>query len=250
MNLIDKHGGYRTLDSFTLARIIELGTWRFCEKFLNRKNDPCGRLFDQMTMSARSGRSNMVEGSERAGTSKGTEMRLTDVARASLAELMGDYEFWLLKRKSPPWLSGLPDAQAVYSMHLDPNPLGDGDGLHEAALYALKQFDKFSKWLESDDPDVVANAMLILLRRVIKMLNRQIAKQGEIFRDEGGFHERMTSVRLEEREKQQVEAGVPECPECGKLMRRRTARSGPNAGTPFWGCTGYPECKGTREVEK
>jgi len=155
MNLIDKHGGYRTLDSFTLARIIELGTWRFCEKFLNRKNDPCGRLFD-----------------------------------------------------------------------------------------------KFSKWLESDDPDVVANAMLILLRRVIKMLNRQIAKQGDIFRDEGGFHERMTSVRLEEREKQQVEAGVPECPECGKLMRRRTARSGPNAGSPFWGCTGYPECKGTRKVEE
>ena len=56
MNLFDKHGGYRKLDSFTLATVIQLGTWRFCEKFLNRTNDPCGRQFDQMTQAARSGR--------------------------------------------------------------------------------------------------------------------------------------------------------------------------------------------------
>lgn len=246
--LIRKHGGYRKLDSFTLTSIIQLATWRFCEKFLNRRNDPCGRMFDQMTMAARSGRANLVEGSERAGTSSGTEIRLTDVARASLAELKSDYEFWLLRRKQRPWKADAPDAQAVYRLRLDPNPLGDGDGLHESADYTLAQYAKFEQWLDSDDPDVVANAQLVLLGRVINMINRQVAAQGDQFKEEGGFHERMTAVRLEERDGLE-EADAPTCPECGGKMRRRMARSGKNAGKAFWGCTSYPECRGTREVE-
>jgi four helix bundle suffix protein len=249
VNLFDKHGGYRKLDSFTLATVIQLGTWRFCVRFLDRKNDPCGRQFDQMTQAARSGRANIVEGSERAGTSKGTEMRLTDVARASLAELKGDYEFWLLKRKRAPWKVPSPEAQAVFDVRLDPNPLKEGDGLHESGNYLLAQQAKFAKWLEGDDPDLMANAMLILLHRVLNMLNRQLDAQGETFRQEGGFHERMTAVRLEEREKQDVTAGVPACPDCGQPMRKRTAKSGKKAGKPFWGCTAFPECKGTREID-
>ena len=249
MNLFDKHGGYRKLDSFTLATVIQLGTWRFCEKFLNRTNDPCGRQFDQMTQAARSGRANVMEGSERAGTSKGTEMRLTDVARASLAELKGDYEFWLLKRKKVPWKIPSPEAQAVFGVRLDPNPLKEGDGLHESATYVLAQHAKFAKWLESDDPDVAANALLILLNRTLNVLGRQLESQGEKFKEEGGFRERMTTVRLEEREKQNAAAGTPACPECGKPMRKRTAKAGKNAGQAFWGCAGFPECKGTREAE-
>ncbi len=250
MNLFAKHGGYRKLDSFTLATVIQLGTWRFCERFLDRKNDPCGRQFDQMTQAARSGRANIVEGSERAGTSKGTEMRLTDVARASLAELKGDYEFWLLKRKRAPWKVPSPEAQAVFDVRLDPNPLKEGDGLHESGNYLLAQQAKFAKWLEADDPDGMANAMLILLHRVLNMLNRQLDTQGETFRQEGGFRERMTAVRLEEREKQEAaEPPGPVCPECGQPMRKRTAKTGKNAGKPFWGCTAFPECTGTREIE-
>jgi len=249
MDLFDKHGGYRKLDSFTLACVIQLGTWRFCETFLNRRNDPCGRQFDQMTQAARSGRQNIAEGSERAGTSKGTEMTLTDVARSSLAELKGDYEFWLLKRRVAPWRIPSPEAQAVFDVRLDPNPVQEGDGLHEHARYILAQYDKFAPWLNSDDADRVANAMLILLNRVLNMLGRQLKTQGEIFRREGGFRERMTAVRIEERDKQQADAGVPACPECGKPMRQRTARTGKKAGRTFWGCTGFPECKGTLEVE-
>jgi restriction system protein len=248
MNLFDKHGGYRKLDSFTMACVVQLGTWRFCETFLNRTNDPCGRQFDQMTQAARSGRQNIAEGSERAGTSKGTEMTLTDVARASLAELKGDYEFWLIKRRVAPWKVPSPEAQEVFDVRLDPNPLKEGDGLHEAALYLMAQYDKFAPWLDSKDADRAANALLILLHRVMNMLNRQLESQGESFRTEGGFRERMTAVRLEEREKQEAAAGVPVCPECGKPMRKRTAKSGAKAGQAFWGCTGYPECKGTREV--
>ena len=80
------------------------------------------------------------------------------------------------------------------------------------------------------------------------MLNHQLKAQGESFRQEGGFRERLTAVRIEERDKQQADPNAPLCPECEKPMRKRTAKTGKHAGQPFWGCTGYPECTGTREV--
>lgn len=76
--------------------------------------------------------------------------------------------------------------------------------------------------------------------------DRQMEHQGESFKEEGGFREKLSGVRIEARAKQE---GAPECPECGKPMARRKARSGKNVGGEFWGCTGYPECTGTREVE-
>ena len=250
MNPFGKHGGYRKLDSFTIASIVQLGTWRFCGAFLNRRNDPAGRQFDQMTQAARSGRVNIAEGSERAGTSTETEMKLTDVSRASLVELKNDYEFWLLSRRKLPWKVPSPEACQVLDIRLDPNPLGDGDGLHEASAYLLAQYDKFARWLDSEDPDIVANAMLILINRALNMLRRQMEAQGESFRQEGGFRERLSAVRLETRDQQQVEAGAPDCPDCGKPMRKRLAKAGRNAGKAFWGCPGFPDCKGTREVEE
>jgi four helix bundle suffix protein len=248
-SIIAKHGGYRKLDSFTLAYLIQLGTYRFCEEFLNRRNDPCGRQFDQMTQAARSGRENIIEGSERAGTSSGTEIRLTDVARASLGELKGDYEFWLVRRRVAPWPQASAEAQAVYELRLDPNPIQPGDDLHRSSKYIMAQYDKFARWLESDDPDIVANAMLILLSRVLNMLGKQLKAQGNTFVEEGGFRERMTAVRLEERDRQQADPDAPECPECGARMVKRTARAGKTPGQPFWGCGRYPECRGTREFE-
>jgi restriction system protein len=249
MNLFKKSGGYRKLDSFTIASIVQLATWRFCKTFLNRRNDPTGRQFDQMTQAARSGRVNIAEGSERAGTSTETEMKLTDVARASLAELKNDYEFWLLSRRKLPWKVPSPEACAVLDLRLDPNPLGEGDGLHEASAYLLAQYAKFARWLDSDDPDLVANALLLLIGRTLNMLGRQKKAQGEAFRQEGGFRERLTAARLETIDEQQAEAGAPECPECGKPMHRRLAKAGRNAGKPFWGCPGFPACKGTREID-
>jgi hypothetical protein len=89
--LFDKHGGFRRLHSFTLATIVQVETLRFCRRFLTFDHreastkfyDPKGRQYDQMTQAARSGRQNIIEGSERSSTSKDTEMKLTDVARAS-----------------------------------------------------------------------------------------------------------------------------------------------------------------------
>jgi len=237
MKLLTKSGGYRTLHTFTFATIIQLGTLRFCEKFLNRTNDPCGRFYDQMTQAARSGRANIIEGSERSATSKETEMKLTDVAKASLGELRGDYEMWLLKLGSPPWKRASSEARAVYDIAPE-TFIPQDDTQHESAVYLLQQAKRFAPWLESDDSVVVANALLILLNRVIPMLAHQIEAQGEVFKEEGGFREKLTAVRVEARAEKE---DVPACPECGKPMKKRNSARG-----EFWGCTGYPECKGTR----
>lgn len=92
------------------------------------------------------------------------------------------------------------------------------------------------------DGVVVANAMLIIIGRTLNMLKRQIAAQGEAFEETGGFSERLTAKRLEARANTE-EAG-PDCPKCGKPMRRRRSAKG-----EFWGCSSYPECRGTRSLE-
>jgi len=240
MSLFSKSGGYRTLDSFTFATVIQLGTLRFCKTFLNRTNDPCGRQFDQMTQAARSGRANIIEGSERASTSKETEMKLTDVAKASLGELRGDYETWLLEQGLPPWKRTSPEARAVAGVDVDRFEFTD-DTAHDSALHLLAQARKFAPWLESDDSATVANAMLILIKRAIGALSKQLGAQGETFAEEGGFREKLTAVRVEARAEKE---NAPVCPQCGKPMKKRNSARG-----AFWGCTGYPDCKGTRPGE-
>ncbi len=102
--------GFRKLHTFTLATIVQLETLRFCRRFFTHDHreattkfyDPKGLQYDQMVQAARSGRQNIIEGSERSATSKDTEMKLTDVARASLSELRGDYEIWILDRGELP----------------------------------------------------------------------------------------------------------------------------------------------------
>lgn len=94
--------GYFWLDTWVMANVIQLATQDFCTRFLNQRNDPCGRQFDQMTMAARSAPANIAEGNSRHSTSKETEMKLTDVARATLSELSNDYLNWLLRHESLP----------------------------------------------------------------------------------------------------------------------------------------------------
>ena len=193
-----------------------------------------------MTQAARSGRQNIIEGSERSATSKDTEMKLTDVARASLSELRGDYEIWILDRGQLPWSAHSPEAQAVNAISLDPATFTN-DIVHESARHALEQRRKYARWLDADDDMVVANAMLIIIGRTLKMLKRQIGAQGAAFEETGGFSERLTARRIEAREKNSEPS--PECPQCGKPMRRRKSAKG-----EFWGCSAFPDCKGTRPL--
>ncbi len=247
-DLFDKRGGFRKLHTFTLATIIQLETLKFCRRFLTQNPreagakfyDPKGRQYDQMTQAARSGRQNIIEGSERSATSKDTEMKLTDVARGSLSELRGDYEIWILDNGQLPWSVHSPEAQAVNGVSLDPASFTD-DMVHESAKHALEQRKKYARWLDDDDPLTVANAMLIIIGRALNMLKSQIAAQGAAFEETGGFSERLTAKRIEAREKQREPS--PECPQCGLPIRRRKSVKG-----EFWGCSGFPECKGIRPI--
>jgi len=248
--LFDKHGGFRKLHSFTLATVVQLETLRFCRRFLTHDHrqaaekfyDPKGRQYDQMTQAARSGRQNIIEGSERSSTSKDTEMKLTDVARASLSELRGDYEVFIIDRGELPWSAQDPDARAVNAVSIDPAPFID-DLVHESAKHALTQRGKYAQWLDSQDPVVVANAMLLIIGRALNMLKSQIAAQGKAFEASGGFSERLHTCRLEAREGQRATEPAPDCPQCGQPMRRRRSATG-----EFWGCTAYPDCRGTKQI--
>jgi len=235
-------GGYRRLDSFALATLIQLETWRFCHRFIPVRDDPKGRLLDQMTQAARSGRANLIEGAERATTSRETEMKLTDVARASLAELLGDYEMWLLFHNQKPWTAA--EAGPVYTTCLDPPPEFGVDVFHNSCGHYLAQRQKFAAWLDSADSCTVANALIVLIHRSMHMIRKQLEALGREFLEKGGFREELTTSRLEVRDGPPP-ADAPVCPLCGKAMRQRTARA---TGKPFWSCSGWPACKGARSV--
>lgn len=260
--------GYKRLDVYVLMNIIQLETLVFCRRFLSLRNDPCGRQFDQMTQAARSGVKNLTEGSERQATSMQNTLKLIDVAKASLCELRDDYLTWLLDKNLPPWPQRSDEAQAVYAVRFDPANYGE-DVNHDLAAHIIAQRAKFSRWFgskrgqsnavesnrsstaidsnrEQSTADVVfANAMLILIGRALFMLDKLLHQHGEEFIKEGGFSERMTAARVEERRGQRrpVDEDAPPCPLCGGTMRVRHGKTG-----DFWGCANYPACKGTRNV--
>ena len=107
--LIPPHGGYRELKSYQNAEIVYDGTVAFCDRFIDRRS----RTHDQMVQAARSGKQNIAEGSMASGTSKKTELKLVGVARASLEELLLDFEDFLRQRKLGLWAKDHPTAQAV-----------------------------------------------------------------------------------------------------------------------------------------
>ena len=243
-----KEASYYWLDTWVMSNIIQLATMDFCKKFLSVKNDPCGRQFDQMTQAARSGQANIAEGNARHYTSRETEMKLTDVARASIAELASDYVFWLMSHGQVPWSIDDKRHKQVAYVQLDMACYKD-DVQHESGLHILKQKSKFDSWLLSDDSFVVANALLILCNRLMVMLQKQMENMLKSFREEGGFTETLTSERLSARAQHDKNDGAPVCPKCGKPMIKRVAKKGVNSGNPFWSCSDYPRCMGTRKYD-
>jgi len=237
--IFNKSGGYRKLHSFNLATIVHLGTMSFCKRFIEWKDDPLGKTVGQMVGTSRSGKQNIVEGSERARTSSETEMKLTDVAKGSLAELLGDLEDYLAVRGEVPWSIHSEQHKAVSSIRLEPFEYTD-DVLHDYWVYLLREKKKFKPWLENDDAVVVANTLIVLIQRTLSLLGKQLQSLEATFIEKGGIRERMTQARLEKRD-----ADVPQCPDCGKPMRKRRSGKG-----DFWGCSAYPECRNTRPLKK
>lgn len=252
MNRIRKSGGYRTLRTFQAATIIYDATYWFCEKFV----DPRSRTTDQMVQAARSGRQNIAEGSRASATSSQTELRLVNVARASLEELLLDYEDFLRHRHLEQWSPDSPEAAAVREVPRrfkkdQPNQSGLSDltDLTDQERWAL-----YSRWLDNEDPAVRANALICLIHQTNYLLDQQIAALEAQFVGEGGYSEQLAAARLSERTRRKKGAAardrsdpsdhIPDCPLCGKPMVLRTAKKGRNEGRQFWGCSDYPDCKG------
>lgn len=234
---------YHWLNSWILANIIQLATQEFCDRFVDYRIDPGRRLYDQMVMAARCGVANIAEGSARHSTSVETEMRLLDVARASFDELQGDIFNFLLRKKADVWAIGNSNREAVWQMRLDA-PNYTNSYLHDAAKHILAQKSKFAHWLDNNDPEISANALLVLCLRENRMLQSQIQSQLELFRQTGGFTENMTTERLEARKMQASNNGAPNCPKCGKPMLKRMQKKGQMQGREFWGCSDFPHCNG------
>ena len=240
-------GGYRKTASFQAATVIYDATYWFCEKFLDSRS----RMVDQMVQAARSGRQNIAEGSRASATSSQTELRLLNVARASLEELLLDFEDFLRHRHLPQWKRDSAEAHAVRAVprrfredQTDQSDLTDLTDQERWALYA--------PWLEHTDPAVRANTLICLINQANYLLDQQIAAVEEQFVEGGGYSERLAAARLVERERRRHDQAdpsdpsdhIPTCPQCGKPMVLRTAKSGRNTGQQFWGCSGYPQCKG------
>ena len=248
MAKIRPSGGYRDLRSFQIATIVYDATYWFCERFL----EPRSRMSDQMVQAARSGRQNIAEGSRASATSSQTELRLVNVARSSLEELLLDYEDFLRHRRLRTWAPDAPEAMAVRRIGQDRSD--QSDLTDPSAHYAL-----YAQWLDHDDPAVRANALLCLINQANYLLDKQIEAMEAQFIEEGGYSEQLATARLAERNRRKNHdrpdpsdpsnpadraKAIPACPQCGKPMTLRTAQKGKNAGKQFWGCSGYPECKG------
>ncbi|MGN0833603.1 MAG: four helix bundle suffix domain-containing protein [Kiritimatiellia bacterium] len=243
--IIGVYGGYRKTFSFGYVCLVYHATTLFCRRNYDYKRDPLGKTSGQMIGAARSARQNIVEGSSRAGTSKETELRLYDVARGSLEELAGDYEAFLIDLGQAPWSETEPCYRELASLGLDPFT-AEGDLRHCHGEYVLAMRRRFARWLESEDPVVAANSMLVIINRAASLLHRQMTAVGESFMAEGGFTERLSQARLAARDAKIAAEGAPKCPACGGPMRKQVARKGRNAGNPFWSCCDYPNCQGTR----
>jgi four helix bundle suffix protein len=184
----------------------------------------------------------------RAGTSKETELKLLDVAKASLQELAGDFEAFIVDAGEAPWSERDAKYIKVKGMAFD-DFVSTGDLRHEYGKHLLAMRERFAPALENEDPIVAANAILVTIDRACALLHRQIEKIGEDFREQGGFTEHLTKVRLEARDAAIAASDAPKCPKCGGPMRKVVAKKGTNAGNPFWSCQAYPNSNGTRKWE-
>jgi four helix bundle suffix protein len=205
--LIPKHGGYRKLKSFQIAQLVYDVTVRFCRRYIDRGSRTC----DQMVQAARSGVQNIAEGSQASGTSKKTELKLTNVARASLEELRLDYEDFLRQKGLPLWEKDDPRRKELVSRRpANADDVADWvkkvyeDGRNRLNKHnGQKQISiKSITSLSSSYPEIAANAALVLIGVASSLLERQLAVQAKTFEKEGGFTERLYRVRQQKRRKQ------------------------------------------------
>lgn len=178
-HFIPPHGGYENLLSFQKARIVYDGTVRFCRRFLEKRD----RTYDQMVQAARSGKQIILEGSRASGTSKEIEIKLTNVARSSLEELLEDDRDFLRLRGFEEWSKTHSHTRRLRELNRQPDA----------------NYETFKKGIEHPDPAISANVMIGLIKLTNYLLDQQLRHLEQAFLKEGGLRERMTRARLAER---------------------------------------------------
>ena len=178
---IPPHGGYQDLLSYRKSLIVYDITVNFCKRFLDRRD----RTVDQMVQAARSGKQNIVEASMASGTSKEMEIKLTNVARASLEELLEDYRDFIRTNNAPLWDKNSKEALFVRNLGRTKD----------------ETYETYRTYVETRPGDVVANIAICLTHQANYLLDQQIRQLEQAFLQEGGLRERMTRARLDSRRK-------------------------------------------------
>lgn len=181
-SFLPKHGNYRDLKAFQKAEVVYDLTVRFARKYLSRGD----RTIDQMVQAARSGKKNLLEGSKASKTSKEMEIKLTNVARASLEEVLDDYLDYLRSRDLPLWPKD--SREALYARRL--------------GTKQPQTFELYREIFETRPPEVIANIAICLINQANYLIDRQIARLEKDFLQQGGLRERMTRARLKHRAQQ------------------------------------------------
>jgi four helix bundle suffix protein len=205
---IPPHGGYKNLLSYQKAEIVYDATVYFCGRFLEKRD----RTYDQMIQSARSGKQNIIEGSMASATSKETEIKLTNVARASLEELLADYRDFLRTRKLEEWTKDHRYTKRLRELNRQPGA----------------DYQTFRRGIEHPDPAISANVIIGLIKVSTYLLNQQLRQLEQAFLKEGGLRERMTRARLAMRSQQ----GPPKEPKLVPVLEGPSGRFGPWVAAP------------------
>lgn len=203
--LIPTHGGYRNLKSFQIAQLVYDVTVLFCDRYIDRFS----RTKDQMVQAARSGVQNIAEGSMASGTSRRTEIKLTNVARASLEELRLDYEDFLRQRGMCRW-----ERTDPLRADLIARRCATADEVAQWVFDVRKKQERaggsstgsMKSTRSTTYAEIAANAALVLIAVACSLLDRQLAAQARAFEREGGFTERMYKRRLQTRRSQKQPA--------------------------------------------
>lgn len=176
--LIPRRGNYKKLLSYQKTEVIFEMTYYFCHHYLQRGD----RTIDQMVQAARSGKQNIVEGCAASATSNKTEIKLVSVAKASLQELLEDYEDYLRTRGHRQWDEGSKELEAMRRLGRE----------HNDAPF-------FMKLVQTRPPETIANMAIVLIKQADYLLFRQLQRLADDFVEEGGFSERMMRIRKTKR---------------------------------------------------
>ncbi len=176
---IPLHGGYCDLQSYQMAEIVFDTTGAFCNRFVDRRS----RTYDQMVQATRSGKQNIAEGSMASGTSKKTELKLIGAARASLEELLIDFQDYLRQKHLSIWGKDNPGAKEIRAL----------------AYRSNRSYSTYKAYFEESSPEVAANAAICLIHQTNYLLDQQLRALEKEFLKKGGFTERLYRVRTKAR---------------------------------------------------